>query len=139
MPLVSLGIASDIGGTASFMMSLRVVVAEDEPLLAMLLEDVLREMGHDVCAVESTEAGTVTAALRLLPDILIVDPGLLRGSGISAVTEILRTLFIAHVFVSGDKLWDRQLHPRAVVLQKPFRESDLASAMQRAMGAPSSA
>jgi DNA-binding response OmpR family regulator len=126
-----------VGGGAIFMRSLRIVVAEDEPLLAMLLEDVLKEMGHEICAVESTEAGTVTAALKYTPDILIVDPGLLRGSGISAVTEILRTLFIAHVFVSGDKLWDRPLHPRAVVLQKPFRESDLATAIQRAMGTPS--
>jgi DNA-binding response OmpR family regulator len=125
-------------GSDLSMKPLRVVVAEDEPLLAMLLEDVLKEMGHEVCAIESTEAGTVAAGLRFRPDILIVDPGLLRGSGISAVTEILRTVFIAHVFVSGDKLWDRQLHPRAITLQKPFRESDLASAIQRAMGAPSS-
>lgn len=112
---------------------LRILVAEDEPLLAMLLEDVLKEMGHDVCAIESTEAGTVAAGLRFRPDVMVVDPGLVQGSGISAVAEILRTLFIAHVFVTGETLLGRPLHPRAVVLQKPFREVDLASAIDRAM------
>jgi hypothetical protein len=54
-----------------------------------------------------------------------------------AVTEILRTQFIPHVFVSGEKLDQWPLHARAEVLLKPFRESDLAGAIERAMQAPS--
>lgn len=119
------------------MKSLRILVAEDEALIAMLLEDALQEMGHQVCAVESTEAGTVTSALGLRPDILIVDLGLRQGNGIAAVAEILRTVFIAHIFVSGHRLMDRPVHPRAVLVQKPFRESDLADAILRAMEEPS--
>jgi DNA-binding response OmpR family regulator len=119
------------------MKSLKVLLAEDEPLLAMLFEDVLNEMGHEVCAVERTEVGTVATGLRYRPDIMIVDVGLAPGNGLLAVTEILRTQFIPHVFVSGEKLDQWPLHPRAEVLLKPFRESDLAGAIERAMHVPS--
>ncbi len=115
---------------------LRILVAEDDPLLALLIEDVLKEMGHEICAIESTETGTVAAALRLQPDVMVVDPGLLQGSGIAAVREILRARFVAHVFISGHHLLDRALHPRAVVLQKPFTDQDLARAIQWAITAP---
>ena len=46
---------------------LGILVAEDEHLLDMLLEDVRKEMGHAVCAIESTESGTVVAGLRVRP------------------------------------------------------------------------
>ena len=67
--------------------------------------------------------------------MMIVDARLGDESGISAVEQILCTGFVPHVFVSGDALRVRALLPGAVVIQKPFREADLARAMQRALGA----
>jgi CheY-like chemotaxis protein len=107
---------------------------EDEAVIAMLLAEVLAGMGHDVCAIEATEADAVAAAARCRPDMMILDARLGDGSGISAVEQILCTGFIPHVFVSGDALRVRALRPGAVVIQKPFHEADLASAMQRALG-----
>jgi CheY-like chemotaxis protein len=114
---------------------LRVMVVEDEAVIAVLLAEVLAGMGHDVCAIEATEADAVAAAARCRPDMMILDARLGDGSGISAVEQILCTRFVPHVFVSGDALRVRALRPGAVVIQKPFREADLASAMQRALGA----
>jgi CheY-like chemotaxis protein len=113
---------------------LRIMVVEDEAVIAMLLAEVLAGMGHDVCAIEATEADAVAAAARCRPDMMILDARLGDGSGISAVEQILCTGFIPHVFVSGDALRVRALRPGAVVIQKPFHEADLASAMQRALG-----
>ena len=59
-------------------------------------------MGHDVCATAANQAEAVIAASRYGPDLMIVDAGLGRGSGVSAVEEILRAGPVAHVFVSGD-------------------------------------
>ena len=67
------------------MRQLSILVVEDEPLIAMLLCDILVEMGHSVCALESTEKGAVAAALQHRPEMMIVDDGLLQGSGISAI------------------------------------------------------
>ncbi len=115
------------------MKSLRILVAEDEPVIGMLLADVLAEMGHEVCAIEATEVDTVAAAVRCRPDLMIVDAHLRRGSGVAAVEEILRSGFVPHVFVSGDRLRDQALNPRAIVIQKPFFEPDLARAIQYAV------
>jgi two-component system, response regulator PdtaR len=117
------------------MSGLRVLIVEDEAVIGMLLAEVLAGMGHDVCAVETTETDAVAAAARCRPDLMIVDARLGDGSGVSAVEEILRTGFVPHVFVSGDMLGVQALRPGAVVIQKPFFESDLARAIQRALDA----
>jgi DNA-binding response OmpR family regulator len=117
------------------MKALRVLVVEDDTMIGMLLADVLAEMGHDVCAIEATEADAVAAAVRCKPDLMIVDARLGDGSGVSAVEEILRAGFVPHVFVSGETSSVQALRPDAVVIQKPFREPDLARAIQRALGA----
>jgi two-component system, response regulator PdtaR len=117
------------------MKALRIMVVEDEGMIATLLADVLEEMGHEVCAVEATETAAVAVALCCRPEMMIVDARLGEGSGISAVDQILRTAFVPHVFVSGDALRVKQLKPGAVVMQKPFRELDLARAMQSALDA----
>ncbi len=117
------------------MTALRIMVVEDEAVVAMLLAEVLAGMGHDVCAVEATEADAVAAAIRSKPDLIVVDARLGEGSGVSAVEEILCSGFVPHVFVTGDALRVQALRPAAVVIQKPFREADLARAIQRALGA----
>lgn len=114
--------------------ALRIMVVEDEAMIALLLGEVLEDMGHEVCAVEATAAGAVTSAVRCRPDLLIVDAQLRDGSGLTAVDQILRCAFVPHVFVSGDVSQVRKLKPNAVTIQKPFREAELASAIRRALG-----
>ncbi|MGO9005502.1 MAG: response regulator [Beijerinckiaceae bacterium] len=113
----------------------RVLIVEDDAMLGVYLAEMLIGMGHDICAIEATEADAVSAAAQRGPDLMIVDARLRDGSGISAVEEILHTGFVPHVFISGDTSHIRSSRPGAVVLQKPFRESDLARAVQRALGA----
>ncbi len=113
---------------------LRIMVVEDEVYLAVLFAEVLGAMGHDVCAIESTQANAVAAAARCQPDLMIVDIGLGDGSGMIAVDEILLTGFVPHVFVSGDITAVQTLRPNAVAIQKPFFVAALNLAMQRALG-----
>ena len=122
-----------LGGEVDQIGALRVLIVEDEAIIAMLLAEVLGGLGYEVCAIEATEAGAVAAALRCRPDLLIVDVRLGDGSGISAVEQILRTGPVPHVFVSGELSTIQALRPDAVVLRKPFRETDLVRAIQRAL------
>jgi two-component system, response regulator PdtaR len=117
------------------MKALRVLVVEDDALIAGLLSELLAGMGHDVCATAATEAHAVAAATRHRPDLLIVDAALARGSGVSAVEEILRAGPVAHLFVSGDPGTVQALRPNAVVIRKPFRERELLSAIESAINA----
>lgn len=116
------------------MIPLRVMIVEDDAVVSMLLAEVLAGMGHDVCAIATTESYAVAAAAASKPDMMIVDVRLRGGSGVCAVEEILRTGFVPHVFVSGDisSVW--ALKPDAVAIQKPYGQSDLAQAIQSALG-----
>lgn len=119
------------------MKALKILVVEDNALVAELLAELLVELGHEVCAVETTEDGAVASAARHKPDLMIIDVRLGLGSGIGAMDTITRTDPMPHVFVSGDITKIRQLHPNAVALQKPYAEATLVAAMERAMVANS--
>jgi DNA-binding response OmpR family regulator len=117
------------------MRALRVLVVEDDALIAMMLGELLAGMGHDICGTAATEAEAVTAANRCGPDLMIVDAGLGRGSGVAAVEEICRVAPLAHVFISGDAERVRARQPNAVVVRKPFRQAELAKAIEIALAA----
>lgn len=113
--------------------SLRILLAEDEPWISMFLQELLEDMGHTVLGIATSERMLVEAALRDTPDLLIVDEHLNTGSGANAVRTILQTIFIPHIFTSGDRLPDRQGGPAAILLRKPFRDIELSDAIGRAM------
>ncbi len=115
------------------MRALRVLIIEDETMIALLFEEVLSEMGHEVCASERTQAGAIAAAARCQPELIISDVRLNEGSGIGAVAVILKEGFIPHLFVTGDVLDRKLLNPAAGVLQKPFDERQLIIAIERAI------
>ncbi len=121
------------------MRSLRVLIVEDEVLIAMLFAEVLEGMGHTVCAMESTEANAVAAAAKFHPDLIIADAKLRNGSGIAALATILRSGHVPHMFVSGDVSGVRAARPDAIVIQKPFFASDLARAVELAMDSKAAA
>ncbi len=115
------------------MTALRILVAEDDAMIAMFLSDLLEAMGHTVCAVTDTETGTVAAALLHRPDLMILDEGLRDGSGIAAMEQVAITLPVPHVFATGDYYRVLIAEPNAIVLQKPFSAPALVRAIERAM------
>src|SRR5437868_4391528 len=117
------------------MKALRVLVIEDDALIALLLSELIAGMGHDVCATAATEAEAVIAAARHRPDLMIVDAGLGRGSGVTAVEEILRAGPVAHLFISGDAGRVQTRRPDAIAVRKPFRQAELARAIDTELAA----
>ena len=121
-------IANGTGSTKQ----LRILLAEDEGLIALFLEQLLGAMGHEVCAIVASEAAAVKAAAQWMPDLLIMDVHLEEGNGVAAVAEILRTGFLPHIFVTGD-LYRLGADPGAIVIQKPFDVPQLVRAIDRAL------
>jgi DNA-binding response OmpR family regulator len=117
------------------MKALRILVVEDDSMIGTFLGMTLEEMGHEVCAIETTEDGAVAAADRHRPDLMIVDAALSEGNGIAAVVRILARRATPFVFASGDLTAARARFPRAAVLHKPFNEADLARAIESEMDA----
>jgi CheY-like chemotaxis protein len=117
------------------MKKLRVMLVEDDALIAELLAEMIVGFGHEVCAIEAGERDAVAAAAREKPDIMIIDAKLREGSGVGAIETILAFGPMPHILVSGDVTRVRILRPHATVLQKPYFEVDLILAMQKALGA----
>lgn len=68
---------------------MRIIIAEDERLIAMGLAAVLRELGHEVQAVCSSGAACVQKARELRPDLVFMDICMeTRMAGIDAAREI---------------------------------------------------
>jgi CheY-like chemotaxis protein len=120
------------------MNKLRVLIVEDNWLIADLLAEMIEAIGHEVCGIETGERGSVASARRLRPDLMIVDAQLQEGSGIGAVDAIEREFRIPHIFVSGDVSKVRRLKPEATLLQKPYFEFDLLVAIKSALAAEAS-
>ncbi len=117
----------------SDMKALRVLIVENEPIIALLFAEVLEEMGHVVCGSATTQDEAVRAAASLQPDLIIADVRLSEGTGIDAIRTIEQAGFVPHVFVSGNVLDPALLNPAAGVLHKPFHEAQLVMAIARAI------
>jgi DNA-binding response OmpR family regulator len=115
------------------MKACRILIMEDDPLIGMLIAELLEAKGYDLCAIAATAADGVTAAAQYRPDLVIADVRLGDGSGISAIEEILRTGFVPHLFMTGNVSRVKALRPDAVVLAKPFHIAELMLAIQRAL------
>ena len=115
------------------MKALHTLIVEDDAMIGGLLAETLEDIGHTVCTVESNVADAVASASYWLPDLMIVDVGLGEASGVAAVKEILQSRFVLHVFVTGHSVREIPLGPDTVLIQKPFRVSDLERAIQAAL------
>ncbi len=108
------------------MRRLRILLVEDDAVLSRALAELLAVLGHEVCGTVTTEAEAIAAALRTLPDVMLVDANLQRGSGISAMSAILRQTAMPHIYMSGGRLGTPA---NATVLHKPFDMAGLKGAL----------
>lgn len=99
-------------------------------MIGLALGQMLEDMGHEVCAVATTEAAAVDAARTRKPDLMIVDAHLNEGSGVAAVETILGSVPMPYFFISGSKV--PAARPGAIVLEKPFFEPQLREAIRLA-------
>ncbi len=113
----------------------RILVVEDEMMIAMLVEDMLAELG---CAVVGP-AHALDAALELARTETGIDAALLDvnlgGQPVFAVADALREKGVPTIFSTGyGDAGLRDADRGAQVLQKPFRAGDLARALNAALG-----
>ena len=115
------------------MPQLSILIIEDEAIIGMLLSEVLVGLGHSVIGVVGTESAAVTLAAEYQPDLLIVDAGLTKGNGISAVDHIIADRYVPHFFTTGNALKVRLMKPDAIILEKPFHEAEIVNAIALAL------
>ena len=70
------------------MTAVRILVAEDNELVALTLEEQLKGLGYDVIGVARTGTEAIDLAMRLSPDIIIMDIRMPEMEGTEAAARI---------------------------------------------------
>jgi len=113
----------------------KVLVVEDELMIAMLVEDMLVDLGCTVVG----PAHTLETALKAIEAEPEIDAALLdvnlAGQPVFPVADALRARQAPLIFSTGyGEAGLRDVDAGAPVLQKPFRAGDLAKALRNALG-----
>jgi CheY-like chemotaxis protein len=114
----------------------RVIIIEDEPLIAMDIARIVEEMGHLVCGTAADHAEAIRLANHARPDLVLADIQLKGGdSGIEAVQEILQNVTVPVVFVTGfpERLLTGERPEPAFLLTKPFKPKELIAIVDQAL------
>ena len=111
-------------------MGLKVLVVEDEGIIAMLLEDMLMELGHDmVASVGNIEDARQAASCEF--DLAILDVNLGRESSYPLAADF-NARGIPFILSTGYSRLGAEWG-EGVVLQKPFEVKALSAAIQESM------
>lgn len=110
------------------------LVVEDEPLIRMMMEDLLRNAGYMVHTAENgTDAVQAISEPELPVHGLVTDVRLGTGPDGWAVARYARELCpkMPVVYVTGDSAheWAAQGVPQSILVQKPFRGAQITKAV----------
>ena len=115
----------------------RVMIIEDEAIIAMDISAILGEMGHAVTGIARTRAEAVALAASERPDLILADIQLAdNSSGIDAVNDILRQfddLPVIFITAFPERLLTGKRPEPAFLITKPFSEDQVRSAVSQAM------
>jgi len=108
----------------------QILIVEDEPLIAMMLEDFLEVLDKTPVATVDSVAGALARVESGGIDAAILDVNLRGGEKSTPVAEALAAHGIPFVFATGgsDDSVDPQFRDRPV-LQKPFTMDGVAKAL----------
>lgn len=114
----------------------RVLIIEDEPIIAMDLETIVRDLGHDVTAVAVTKDEAVAEAKAQRPGLVLADIQLADdSSGIDAVKEILGEFNVPVIFITAfpERLLTGERPEPTFLITKPFQRSTVKAAISQAL------
>ncbi|MBX9593424.1 MAG: response regulator [Roseomonas sp.] len=114
----------------------RVLIIEDEPIIAMDLQQLVENAGHEVVGIASSEDEAVAIAAAELPTLVLADVNLgAGGDGANAVSRIMARHRVPVIFVTAypERLLTGQDLEPAFVITKPFEPTTLAVATYQAV------
>jgi DNA-binding response OmpR family regulator len=103
----------------------RFLVVEDEFMIAMLIEDYLSELGHEM----AWQTDNISEALQIIDDNEGIDGAILdmnlRGESARPIADALAAKRVPFCFMTGYGAGVATSHPDVPVISKPFDMSSL--------------
>ena len=122
-------IASEVKG--------RVLIIEDEPIIAMDIQHIVTDLGHTVVGIARTASDAVAKAAETNPDLVLADIQLADGSsGIDAVHEILgQQADKPVIFITAypERLLTGERPEPTFLITKPFSDEQVQAAVGQAL------
>ncbi|SNR97887.1 MULTISPECIES: PhyR family response regulator anti-anti-sigma factor [unclassified Azospirillum] len=118
----------------------RIMIVEDDAIIAFDLEETVQRMGHIVCGTAANTQMALTTAAEQQPTLALMDLRLAGGdSGITTAQILRRQSALPIIFVTafGDELSRRGLDHLGPVIRKPFSRNDIERAITQAVFTPS--
>ena len=114
----------------------KVLIIEDEPIIAMDIETIVRDLGHDVTAIAVTREDAVREAMAERPGLVLADIQLADdSSGIDAVKDILSEISVPVIFITAfpERLLTGERPEPTFLITKPFQRSTVKAAISQAL------
>lgn len=114
----------------------RVLIIEDEPIIAADLESLVRDLGHEVTGNATTRSEAVALARKDRPGLVLCDIQLAdNSSGIDAANDILRDFDVPVIFITAypERLLTGERPEPTYLISKPFREDTVKAAIGQAL------
>jgi CheY-like chemotaxis protein len=114
----------------------RVLIIEDESIIALDLENLMTELGHEVVGIAATRDEAVKQARQQKPGLVLADIRLADGSsGIDAVSEILRGFDIPVIFITAypERLLTGERPEPTYLITKPFLSTTVKATVGQAL------
>lgn len=113
-----------------------IMIIEDEPLIAMDIEDMVETLGHRVTGVARTHSEAIELYKRTKPKMVLADIQLADGSsGIEAVNEILKDETLPVIFITAfpERLLTGEKPEPAFLVTKPFNPDMVKALISQAL------
>lgn len=114
----------------------RVMIIEDEPVIAADLKAIVQNLGHTVTGVARTQKEAVALGIKERPDLILADIQLAdNSSGIDAVNDLLRDIDVPVIFITAfpERLLTGNKPEPAFLISKPFQQAQVSSSVSQAM------
>lgn len=102
---------------------MRILIVEDEALIAMVLADSLEDGGHEVMGPASTMGEALVLCETVLPDLALLDVNLRDGSnGVDVARALFERWGVLSIFASGQMMEARRAKDIALgYIRKPYK------------------
>jgi DNA-binding response OmpR family regulator len=111
---------------------MRILIVEDEPLVALMLADSLEHAGHQVMGPAATMAEALAMCAEGPPELAVLDIDLQDGSnGVDVARELFARWGVPVVFASGQSMEARQARDVALgYICKPYEAETVLGSIE---------
>jgi CheY-like chemotaxis protein len=116
--------------------STEIMIIEDEPLIALDIEQIVLDLGHTVSGIARTHAEAVELYRKTKPGMILADIHLADGSsGIDAINDILKVASIPVIFITAfpERLLTGERAEPTFLVTKPYNPDMLKALISQAL------